>query len=185
MESNQDNYDIYNLIKNLAKYYKLSLNRGRDIVPLSDELDHIRYYVNIQNERVNNNILLTVDVKNSFLNLFLPKLTLQPIVENSILHGLMEKDPPGGNIRINAESTNDNGYAIHITDDGVGIAPGKLEEILSEQKDNEFRAGFGLNNIRYRLRLSVGGDLRIDSQPGKGTKVTIILPHGKNAGIVV
>ena len=181
----QDNYDIYNLIKNLAKYYKLSLNRGRDIVPLSDELDHIRYYVNIQNERVNNNILLTVDVKNSFLNLFLPKLTLQPIVENSILHGLMEKDPPGGNIRINAESTNDNGYAIHITDDGVGIAPGKLEEILSEQKDNEFRAGFGLNNIRYRLRLSVGGDLRIDSQPGKGTKVTIILPHGKNAGIVV
>ena len=176
----QKNYDIYHLIKNLAKYYKLSLNQGQDIVPLDDELNHIKYYVNIQNERMNNAIQLTIDVDDALCDHTLPKLTLQPIVENSILHGLMEKDPPGGKISINALS-HDNVIEIRIADNGVGISPEKLEGILGKHISSDHHTGYGLNNVRYRLRFTVGGDLRIESKPGLGTKVIILLPDRKDS----
>ena len=176
----QKNYDIYHLIKNLAKYYKLSLNQGQDIVPLADELDHIKYYVNIQNERMNHVIQLTIDIDDGLRNHTLPKLTLQPIVENSILHGLMEKDPPGGKISIDA-LFHDNVVEIRIVDDGVGIGPEKLEGILGEQISSDHHTGYGLSNVRYRLRLTVGGDLKIESKPDLGTKVTILLPDRKDS----
>ena len=176
----QKNYDIYHLIKNLAKYYKLSLNQGQDIVPLADELDHIKYYVNIQNERMNHVIQLTIDIDDGLRNPTLPKLTLQPIVENSILHGLMEKDPPGGKISIDA-LFHDNVVEIRIVDDGVGIGPEKLEGILGEQISSDHHTGYGLSNVRYRLRLTVGGDLKIESKPDLGTKVTILLPDRKDS----
>jgi len=170
----QKNYDIYNLVKNLAKYYKLSLNHGKEIVPLSDELSHVKYYVYIQNERLHNKITLNMDIDESLFNISIPKLTLQPIVENCITHGLMEKEMPGGNITIDSRENEESTF-IYITDDGVGILPDRLKSIFKEDSENT-SGSFGLNNVRYRLRLSVGGDLKIDSEPGKGTKVTLILP---------
>ena len=173
----QNNQGIYKLVNNLANYYKMSLNHGKDLVTLADELMHIKYYVNIQNERFNNKIILDIDIDGYFLDLQLPKLTLQPIVENSIIHGLLEKEDPGGTIFITASREDKDYSIINIIDDGVGIPPDKLSRIFYDQQDNMPRNGYGLNNVRCRLNLSVGGDVIIESLLGSGATTTILLPN--------
>ena len=96
---------------------------------------------------------------------YIPALTVQPIVENAIKHGLM-KLSKGGTIRVVSFEA-DEYYCVSVTDDGVGFDTGAL---LDE------RAHVGLRNIRERLRVMVGGLLEIDSKPGKGTRVVVKIP---------
>ena len=167
---------ISSLIKSMSKYYKLSLNKGQDIVPLKDELEHIKEYIYIQSMRFDKQIKLVINVTDELMNLTLLKLTLQPIVENSILHGIMKKENPHGTIEINCR-IEDNDMIIAVSDNGIGIPPEKIAGILIDSSQDTFH-GYGIKNIHTRYKVFYGDryGLTYKSSTGFGTTVEIRLP---------
>ena len=129
---------------------------------MSQEMDHVRHYISIENVRFPDMTFLFEMRSEDFS---LPALTIQPIVENAIKHGLM-KLPKGGTIRVISYET-DTDYCVSVEDDGVGFDTSKL---LDEKKH------IGIRNIRDRLEVMVGGTLIIESTQGVGTKVLITIP---------
>lgn len=176
------NSEISSAVKKLAKFYKLSLNKGKDIISIDDEINHVSLYTEIQNMRYSNRISLEINLNDFIRNCKIPKITLQPIVENSIIHGIFAKGDVEGKILITG-SINENAIYLKISDDGVGIKENELPFILSPKKEksnstNSKGSGYGIRNINERLRLYYGDDfgLSFTSTYGKGTTVTIKIP---------
>ena len=114
------NKEISIAVKNLAKFYKLSLNKGKDIVTIKDEVEHSKLYVNLQNMRYDNRITLITKLDESLMNCSIPKITFQPIIENSINHGILGRGMENGSILISGYISQNN-LIIQISDDGIGI----------------------------------------------------------------
>lgn len=176
------NSQISLAVKSLAKFYKLSLNKGKDIINIEDELHHVSLYVEIQNMRYSNRISLEINVDKDIRSFLIPKITLQPIIENSITHGIFAKGDVEGKIIITA-SLIDNDIYLKISDDGIGIKENDLPLILSSEKHKSKDiksngSGYGIKNINERLKLYYGDDygLSFSSIYEKGTTVTIKLP---------
>lgn len=160
----------------LAKFYRLSLNRGSDIVSLGDELEHVKTFVQIQNMRFDGKINFSITGSEDLYNYKTLKIILQPIVENSIIHGIFEKDDPFGTITI-AVIKESNDIFITVEDDGIGIEKEKLEKLLDCDLSIT-TSGYGIKNINQRLRLYYGQEygLTYSSSLGIGTKVTVRIP---------
>ena len=156
------------LVHNFAKYLRGNFGELDNPKPIlmSQEMEHVRHYINIENVRFPD---MTFSFEMKSEDFSLPALTIQPIVENAIKHGLM-KLQKGGSIRVISYET-DMDYCICVEDDGVGFDTGKL---FDEKKH------IGIRNIRDRLNVMVGGTLEIESTQGVGTKVLITIP--KEAG---
>lgn len=176
------NSEISSAVKSLAKFYKLSLNKGKDILPIEDELHHVSLYVQIQNMRYSNRISLEINVNSYIRNHLIPKITLQPLVENSIIHGIFSKGAVEGKIIITGSIINDN-ICLKVSDDGIGLKEDELSLILSPEKlkynDTSSKgSGYGIKNIHERLKLYYGDDygLSFSSIYEQGTTVTIKLP---------
>lgn len=170
--------DISNLVIDLSKFYKLSLSKGKSIVSLESELNLITAYVNIQNVRFDNIITLVVSIDKEYLNIKIPKITLQPIVENAVLHGICQKEEPG-TINITAY-IEENCLCICIEDDGEGMDEDTLSSLLNNQQtDTNVIHGYGLSNIDNRLKVFYGTEygLKLESTLEVGTKVIIRLPY--------
>jgi two-component system sensor histidine kinase YesM len=169
--------EIRTLVTALSRFYKLSLGGGEDSVPLRDELEHARTYVQIQNMRFENSIQLFIDTPPDMLECPVLKLVLQPIVENSILHGIMMKKDERGVIRINGERANGD-LLLFVEDDGVGMSESRMHQILSRGAVSSDRHGYGVRNIHERLQLNYGMEfgLSFQSAEGKGTRVQIRIP---------
>ena len=152
------------LVHNFAKYLRGNFGELDNPKPIlmSQEMDHVRHYINIENVRFPD---MTFSFEMKSEDFSLPALTVQPIVENAIKHGLM-KLQKGGSIRVISYET-DTHYCISVEDDGVGFDTSKL---LDEKKH------IGIRNIRDRLKVMVGGTLEIESTQGVGTKVLIAIP---------
>ena len=173
--------DISNLVIDLSKFYKLSLSKGKSIVSLQNEIDLIEAYVNIQNVRFDNIITLEVLLQEEYLQYKIPKISLQPIVENAILHGICQKEEQG-TIRISSE-VNEEFLLIHIKDDGQGMEEETLNSLLINQPVSiNVIHGYGLSNIDSRLKYTYGQQygLSIKSIYSEGTLVTIRLPLHNN-----
>ena len=167
--------EISAVVKSLSKFYKLSLSKGKDIVPISDEIEHVKLYVDIQNRRFENKIRLHIAVDDNILGFCVLKIILQPIVENSILHGILEKDDQAGNITITGKL--DNGAIIlKVSDDGIGMNEEAIKNILNSTSDENH--GYGVWNINNRLKLYYGEEygLVLKSELGKGTETEIRFP---------
>lgn len=169
--------EIRSLVKSLSTFYKISLNMGRYVVPIKDELAHACLYVQIQNMRLNNKIHLTIDVDEMIKTQGIIKITLQPIIENSILHGIVAKPEKEGIIHIRGE-IHDQSIILTVTDDGIGIQQDRISDILSCEFSGNKNHGFGIRNIHDRIRLHFGLEygLAIQSECYKGTTVTVKLP---------
>jgi two-component system sensor histidine kinase YesM len=130
------------MVDSLSKYFRLSLNKGKDIVTLDEELQLVRAYIHIQNTRFSNGIHAEFHVDSDVLSCPLPKLTLQPIVENAILHGIQQKKPKIGRLTISAHITEN---ALHLTveDDGVGMEAGQLRQLLLPPSQGKAANGYG------------------------------------------
>ncbi|MFC5403312.1 cache domain-containing sensor histidine kinase [Cohnella soli] len=167
---------IYDLVQSLSKFYKLSLSKGEDLVTLHNEIEHIKAYVAIQNARFSNGITLLVDVPEALHECPMPKITLQPLVENAIIHGILETENGTGTIRIGAEEA-DGKLVVTVSDDGVGISNENLDNIFDVNKTNAFR-GYGANNINKRIKLLYGEDygLTYRRNAGPGVTVSVSLP---------
>ena len=152
------------LVHNFAKYLRGNFGELDNPKPIlmSQEMEHVHHYINIENVRFPD---MTFSFEMKSEDISLPALTVQPIVENAIKHGLM-KLQKGGSIRVISYETPTD-YCIRVEDDGVGFDTSKLQD----EKQH-----IGIRNIRDRLRVMVGGTLEIESTPGVGTKVLIKIP---------
>ena len=152
------------LVHNFAKYLRgnfRELDNPRPIL-MSQEMEHVRHYINIENVRFPD---MTFSFEMDSVDFHIPALTIQPIVENAIKHGLM-KLPKGGTIRVVSYET-DTHYCVSVEDDGAGF---DTSELLDERKH------VGIRNIRERLKAMVDGTMEIESKVGTGTKVQITIP---------
>ena len=152
------------LVHNFAKYLRGNFGELDNPKPIlmSQEMEHVHYYVSIEKVRFPD-MNFSFEIKSS--DFHIPALTIQPIVENAIKHGLM-KLPKGGNIQVTSYETPTH-YYVSVKDDGIGFDTGVL---LDERKH------VGIRNIRGRLKAMVNGELEIESTVGSGTKVLITIP---------
>lgn len=174
------NKEISSAVKSLAKFYKLSLNKGKSIISIKDELTHVSLYVDIQNMRYSNRINLIILVSEELQEYCIPKITLQPIVENSILHGILGKENEAGSITI--RGIMDGGdIVLSVEDTGTGIPQEIIDKIFSNNIDSKKGSGYGLKNINDRLKISYGEayGLTFESEVGVGTTVKIRIPAKK------
>lgn len=186
-------FNIVDVAEALATYFRYTISRVNRLVTLADELRNARSYFAIQKyrygERVNMEIRYAPEDEH-LLNILMPKLTLQPIIENAITHGL-EPKIGAGHIIIRFECTQSR-LIIEISDDGMGVSQEVLEALNARLRDTspEFMGeqlsqdgGIALVNVNSRLRLLFGEQygLTMDSTPGLGTDVTITLPLTLNA----
>lgn len=173
--------DIRDLVNSLARFYKLSLSKGKDVISIADEIAHIETYVYIQNQRFDGRITLKLDIEEKILDFQIPKLVLQPIVENSILHGIMEKEEKRGIICIKG-SFEGECIVLTIQDDGVGMNRETLRTILNGVEGDDVH-GYGVKNVNDRLKIAYGEEcgLVYQSQPGQGTTVQVRIQPIKNS----
>ena len=171
------NKEISLAVKNLAKFYKLSLNKGKDITTIRNEVEHSKLYVNLQNMRYDNRITLITRLDESLMDCSIPKITFQPIIENSINHGILGRGMENGSILISGYISQNN-LIIQISDDGIGIEKEVLPLILKDNNLQTKGSGYGLKNINQRIKLLYGESygLSFTSNYGFGTTVEITLP---------
>jgi len=148
------------------------LSKGKQVIPLSEELQGLRAYLELQKIRYLNRLSIYYQIDEFVLNTPIPNLTLQPLVENSICHGLCgEKESIS--IVISSKVLEDM-IEIKIQDDGIGMLPSVLDSLRFKKVDS----GFGFNNIDDRLKLHFGQQygLQVYSESGEGTVVIVKLP---------
>ena len=153
-----------NLVHNFAKYLRGNFGELDNPKPIlmSQEMEHVHHYISIENVRFPD---MTFTFEMNSGDFHIPALTVQPIVENAIKHGLM-KLAKGGTIHVVSYET-DTDYCISVVDDGVGFDTNAL---------SDDRKHLGIRNIRERLKMMVNGTLEIESTIGVGTKVLIKIP---------
>jgi len=170
--------------KSLANFYRLSLSKGNDIIRISEEIRLIKDYLYIQRQRYSNYMDFILDVDEEILEYFIPKLTLQPLVENAIYHGLKYRNNKG-KIEINGYMKDDK-IMLTVFDDGIGISKEKIQTILNSQSSDKKREDFGLPSVDRRIKLLYGNEygLHIESEVGSYTKVFITIPVIKGEGMI-
>lgn len=160
-------------IELMVAHYRFVLNSGSEWVSAAEEIRNARNYLEIQQIRSSEELAYTVEIP-ADLNAFrMPKLTLQPLLENAILHGIRPARRPG-QIRITGDM-NDEGIDLHVWDNGVGIPPEKMDILLRDDQTQTPASGFGLKNVHDRLRLyyGEGSGLTLQQGPEGGTTVTV------------
>ncbi|MBD2868639.1 sensor histidine kinase [Paenibacillus arenilitoris] len=163
--------NIQQVVFALSGYYRLILNKGEDFVTVRDELRLSEIYMDIQMKRFRNRIQIEFDVDEEAMDCLIPKITLQPLVENAIIHGISEKPEGKGIIQITGGIASGR-LLLEVRDDGVG-----LQSEGGEERKHK-GSGYGVNNIQKRLELYFGlpASLRFGSRDGGGTCVTIDVP---------
>ncbi|MFI3200112.1 MAG: histidine kinase [Eubacteriales bacterium] len=165
----------------MAKLFRYNI-KGEDLVSLSKELEIAKAYLDIQSTRYKNRFDLVYGVREITLPILVPKLILQPLIENAILHGLEPKTEEG--VLFISSKLKEDVLIIVVQDDGVGMSVDRLQEIqnaLNAVEGNENKKYIGLLNVEKRIKLHYGNNAKIViiSELGSGTKVSIILPIRK------
>jgi two-component system sensor histidine kinase YesM len=173
------NSEISSVVEALANFYKLTLNRGKDIVTVRDEIKHASYYIKIQTLRFNNQITTDFDIDPAVLETPIPKITIQSLVENAIHHGILETEEKRGHIHISGRLEGKT-VVLSVQDDGVGIPPDKMPGFENaEPKQEASGSHYGIRNVNMRIKLMFGEayGLTFHSELGKGTIVEVRLPY--------
>ena len=169
---------VVKMVGSLSGFFRTSLNQGKDIVTLAEELQHIRSYLEIQKIRYQDILEYNIDVSDEFGDVQIPKITIQPLVENAIYHGIKNKRG-GGTITVTGERDGDD-LRISVRDDGVGMEEERLKAVLDGifEKKPEEKDIYGLYNVNERIRLYFGDDYGITliSEKGVGTESVVRLP---------
>ncbi|MCL6457281.1 MAG: sensor histidine kinase [Gorillibacterium sp.] len=180
--------DISQMIDNLAKYFRLSLNKGKGIVSVEDELRLAEVYLEIQQSRFLETFDFQLEIQPKLEAYQMPKLILQPIVENALLHGIRKAKDRRGLIVISARE--DKGDLIFtVSDNGIGMEESLMRQLLKEapSESNNSRSGsgssYGLFNVNERIKLYAGEHYGIDitSRLGAGTTVTVRLKADRSS----
>ena len=168
------NEDAVEMVNALARLFRISISRGHELIPIEKELQHAQSYLHIQNFRYKNQFRYQFDVDEACLSYYCNKITLQPIIENAIYHG-MDRMVDEGMIRISIHQSEDK-IIFTVEDNGVGMTEEQCEEVLKKERSD--RAGIGIKNVNDRIKIYFGEEygLTIKSELDEGTCVTIMMP---------
>ncbi len=177
------NKEVSKLVKALASYYRICLSKGKDIITLSQEISHVENYLIIQNMRYDNIVEESINVKEEFLEVEIPKVTLQPLVENAIYHGIKKKDKNNGKITITAARDKED-VMIEVKDNGSGMTREQIREINNSISEVEETFGYGVRNVNKRIEIMFGKQygLYFRKNEENGVTVQIRLPFEKRSG---
>jgi len=199
MARKQGAADVAEMAEALARLFRIGLSKGNEFIPLAEEFDHVRSYLQIQKQRYQDKLRFTLDLDPSIAHLPVLKVVLQPIVENAIYHGIKERRGPG---RIAVTGRRQAGRVVlQVADDGAGMdertlarlrarldapsrearteAAGMAETVEPAETAEAVGPGYGLSNIQARLQLTYGAEnsgIAIESRKGEGTVVTLAYP---------
>ncbi|MBQ8031235.1 MAG: histidine kinase [Butyrivibrio sp.] len=173
---------VVKMVGSLSEFFRSSLNKGKEIVTIREELSHVRSYLEIQQIRYQDILDYEIDVPEELYINEIPKITVQPVVENALYHGIKEKRGGG---KISVTGREDGGdYIITVSDNGIGMGPDRLGEVRDGLTDSspDSKKIYGLYNVNQRIKLDFGDEygLSIDSVYDEGTTVTIRLPKKSN-----
>ncbi|WP_135556329.1 cache domain-containing sensor histidine kinase [Paenibacillus cymbidii] len=179
--------DISAMIGSLANYFRLSLNKGRDTVSVADELKLVQVYLDIQQSRFTGEFDYRLDTIPGLERFSMPKLILQPIVENAVIHGIHNLRDRKGVITVAVRLSGDLIQFV-VADNGIGMKTERIQTMLREEPDGTTRSfgesgsSYGLMNAKERLRLFFGEGFGIsfESEPGNGTTVSLWIRAKEN-----
>lgn len=184
MSMGGNNEGVANMSLYLSKYFRYATKTNQDMVSLRSELDNIRHYIEIQKIQYEDKIIDRIDVPEELLALMVPRLSVQPIVENAIVHGIEQDEGVFNHLWITAR-TEGRLVKLVIENDGVSLSEDKLVHIrMGLAHFNEEGSGDGLNNTHWRLRLSYGemAGVQIEAREGGGARVILTLPLPASEG---
>lgn len=172
-----------NMVYALSDLLRNNLRDLDQLSTLRDEINSLRDYLLIQKVRFGDRVQAGIDISEDLLDIFVPVMTLQPLVENAIIHGL-EPKREGGTIRVSAELCGDQAV-VTVADSGVGMSPERVRQIFREEKRAVSRGqttGLGIINVHKRIQSHFGSEygVIIDGQPGRGTFIHVRLPFSRS-----
>lgn len=170
------------MVSNLSSFFRHSLSKGEDIITLEEEEQQVRSYLQIQHARYKDIMDYSVEIDPALSRAAIPKLTLQPLVENALYHGIKRRRARG-HIRISGWREVSGEVVLQVSDNGLGMTPERLEQ-LQKAIERDERVGFGLSAVNQRLRLQFGGEygLSVASEEKVGTIVTARIPYHEKEG---
>lgn len=170
MAQKNETDNIRNVVQAMSRFYRLTLSKGHDVVTIGDEIKMCEAYMEIQKRRYRGKILYEVEVDGEIEKYLIPKITLQPFLENAIVHGINEKEDARGVVILNGW-LEDGRITLSVTDDGNGMSE-------SDKKKPHTGSHYGMDNIARRLELFYGEKIpvMIESSLGIGTCVVISIP---------
>lgn len=180
MTENGRTQDAVVMLTSLARFFRISLSRGSNVIPIGDELEHARHYLTIQKMRYKNKFSAAITAEEGVEGLYTIKLIVQPVLENAIYHGMAYADGDG-EVAVRAFREGDD-VIIQVTDNGPGMPEEVVERLLDPGGPTALAgakgSGIGFRNVHQRLRLTFGPayGLTILSEPDDGTTVRIRLP---------
>lgn len=170
--------EVVSMVGSLSAFFRTSLNQGKDIISIEEELTHVRSYLAIQQVRYQDILEYEIDVPKELFRCDIPKITLQPLVENALYHGIKNKRGLG-KITITGEVFEDH-VELKVSDNGIGMTAERLSEVRESllSKSIDESKIYGVYNVNERIKLKFGEDsgLSFESEYGNGTWVTIKLP---------
>lgn len=167
------------MVTALSNYFRISISRGQEIISVEEEIAHIRNYLFIQEMRYGDDFVYEIEVEEAVLSYRIIKLTLQPLVENAIYHGVKQKRGSG---RILVKGYQRNSFlCFEVRDNGMGMTKERLEEVclsLEGKGSAQQLVGLGVRSTHERLQLHYGKEagLKVESQYNLGTCVTVMIP---------
>ena len=176
LAESQREEDVIDMVTSLSTFFRNSLSRGEDIIPLRSELVQAKSYLEIQQIRYSDILTYSISVPESIQDRPVPKLILQPLIENALYHGIKNRRGRGTITITGAEE--DGMILLRVRDNGAGMSPEQLAQLQSGVYE-EHHSGLGLKNVHQRIRLYCGEPygLSFESEPGAGTTVTVRLPR--------
>jgi two-component system sensor histidine kinase YesM len=173
---------VVELVRVLSRFFRITLSKGKDWITVRDEIEHIESYLAIQKMRYRDILDYRVDVPDEMRDSQMLKLTLQPLVENALYHGIKNKRN-GGSIIVRGLRLDGDLLQIQVEDNGIGMTQEQLMQIhtlLSAEADRAVVAesGYGINNVNQRIKLYYGQEygLTIESEYLHGTRVSLVIP---------
>lgn len=167
------------MIQELSSFFRISLSKGASQITIKDEREHVRSYLEIQHYRYQDILEYSLDFDDSIMEYHIQKLTLQPIVENALYHGIKNKRGLGKITVTGKESGED--IVFTVEDNGIGMKESELEklrDLISGKEINDRQHGFGMANVEKRLEMQYGEKygMTVESTYGEGTVVTVRIP---------
>jgi two-component system sensor histidine kinase YesM len=169
--------DTLRIVSALGRFFRISLSKGKNIIPVRDELEHVRSYLMIQELRYKSKFTYSIQAQEETLGLSTIKLVLQPIVENAIYHSMDYMTDGEGKIEIRAYIENGDLY-MSVEDNGLGMTRDVIDRLLNEGSVSSKGSGIGLKNVHERIMLYFGDEygVVIESEPDEGTCIRLHLP---------
>lgn len=171
--------EVVSMVENLSDFFRISLSKGNDVISIRDEIQHVRSYLEIQQVRYRDILTFDIDVPENMMDMRIPKISVQPLVENALYHGIKNKRGVG-KIEIKGEKKFDK-ITISVKDNGIGMTTEDLERVrngmvFGQSEDNNV---FGLYNVNERIRLKFGekSGVSIESEYNVGTVAEIVLTN--------